>query len=118
MIFEKMIRGAENKPFCENVVEYYPVQMVVFGLHHPLLFEVGWKDDKGNPKLMYELFENFLLTYGIAGENICEMDLQDKRNYIQKAVMSILGLYDTINILNITDKQQIAKMWTNLLSRF
>lgn len=46
------------------------------------------------------------------------MNLQDKRKHIQKVVMSMLGLFDTIHILNITDKQEIAKTWTNLLSRF
>lgn len=118
MIFDKMIRGAESKPFCESVIAYYPVQMILFNLDHPLLFEAGWKDDRGNPKLMYELFEKFLLTYGIATEDFCEKNVQEKRNYIQKVIMSMLGLYNTINILNITDKQQIVKMWTNLLSRF
>lgn len=63
-------------------------------------------------------FEKFLLTYGITTGDFREMNLQDKRKYIQKVVMSMLGLFDTIHILNITDKQEIAKTWTNLLSRF
>ncbi len=92
--------------------------MILFDLDHPLLFEAGWKDDHGNPKLMYELFEKFLLTYGIATEDFCERTVQEKRNYIQKVIMSMLGLSDMIRILNITDKQEIAKMWTSLLSRF
>lgn len=62
--------------------------------------------------------EKFLLTYGITTGDFREMNLQDKRKYIQKVVMSMLGLFDTIYILNITDKQEIAKTWTNLLSRF
>lgn len=118
MIFEKMIKESESKPFYESVIAYYPVQIIMFGLSHPLLFEAGWKDDRGNPKLMYELFEKFLLTYGITTGDFREMNLQDKRKYIQKVVMSMLGLFDTIHILNITDKQEIAKMCMNLLSRF
>lgn len=92
--------------------------MILFDLDHPLLFEAGWKDDRGNPKLMYELFEKFLLTYGIATEDFCKRTVQEKRNYIQKVIMSMLGLSDMICILNITGKQEIAKMWTSLLSRF
>ena len=96
----------------------FPVKIIKYYLINPQKYYLSWQDTSGNPKLMYQLYENFFLKYLLVGRCFYENDEDAKKVIFSKLMISILGIIEKSQMDEDLTEEEIEAVWLDMVKKY